>query len=240
MRPRRSSHSPVALLSLVCLAVIAVTASGCPLRDILRIGTPTPLPAPTPPAPVQISALPVYRLIVSDVLADVPSRLIAVYVRVYAKDDARVNVSTNDMTLSLLSGEQGRVFDRARAVQILHRTTLGDADLSYLQGAHAPGGLGGYSQSQLTAVVLNRLFNDTVLSTSNSPVEGYVIVDTLQAVPSLTGASMAITVHAVDDGTPMQATYEIVPPQPRTPIPAAAPAPSQPTPEPVPAASPVS
>ena len=230
----------VTLVSILALAGIAATGSGCPLRDLLRPRTPTPIPTPVPASgPVQITALPVYRLVVSDVLADVPSRLIAVYVRVYAKDDTQVNVSANDISLTLLSGEPGRVFDDPRAVELLHRTTLGDADLSYLQQySHTPGGLGEYTHSELTATVLSRLFSDTVLSSSNSPVEGYVIVDTVQPVASLAGASMAITARRVDDGAPLQATYQIVPPQARSPIPETAASQPAPTAEPTLANSP--
>ncbi len=160
-----------------------------------------------------MNALPVYRLITAEMLADMPSRLIVLYVRMRSNDDESASVRLDDLKLLLPSGEEGRVFDRPRAAELVRRTTLADVSFSYLQDPqHLPGGLSAFDQAQRSRLVLSSLFDNAMLSRS-TPLEGYVVVDTQQPLPSLTDASIGITVHRLSDAAPLRADYIFPAPQ---------------------------
>jgi hypothetical protein len=81
-------------------------------------------------------------LIATPVMADLPSRLVVLQVRIDSTLDRAVSFSPDDVSFVLPSGQRAVVFDRGRAMELLRRTTLGDADLSYAQRSYdyPPGG----------------------------------------------------------------------------------------------------
>jgi hypothetical protein len=154
-----------------------------------------------------MTALPMYRLVTSPELADSPSRLFVIQVRLVATD-AALSVSLDDMTLVLPNGQHGRTFDRARALELLRRTTLVDADLSYLlhNGDHVPGGLSDAARASLRDLVAEHLLTDDAF-TAEQPLVGFVIVDTGVTLLSLDGASLEVVAHRLRDAEPAATVY---------------------------------
>jgi hypothetical protein len=220
-----------------------LSIGGCPL---LR-GTPPPPTAP-PPAPVDasglsISALPVYRLVADPALLDAPSRLLVLHVRLETTDERPSTVWPENSLLTLPGGQHGRVFDRGRAMELLRRTTLADANLAYLQRVegYQPGGFDVWSREQLVDMIMANLLSEGAL-TKATGVRGYVVADVHTPMSSLHGATLDYWAYPLDDSQPAHARYAFggVEAATATPAVAVAAVPAAATPVPaVPAAVPV-
>ena len=214
--------------------------TGCNMQFRPRGYRPTPLPAATP-VPVAagelaISARPAYRLVTTPILADAPSRLLVLQVRVNSGDDRALTLSADDLAIILPTGEQRRVFDRGRALELLRRTTLAEADLSYTRHeGYLPGGVDAAVQPELNALVVSQLLNEGAF-TGGYVVQGYVVVDTGVALVSLDGSSFHAVAYRLSDGVPAQGTYQFGSAATATPTITPLPATQAATAEPIPAA----
>jgi hypothetical protein len=189
---------------------LVLCATGCHFEFKPRGWKPTPLPMPTPVAsgPLAISALPVYRLVTNPVLADAPARLLVIQVRLSSTDDRALSLTPEDLAVVLPTGEPRRVFDRGRALELLRRTTLAEGDLSYVQrDGYVPSGLESAVRPQLTDMVMSNLLTAGPL-TGDYPLQGYVVVDTGVALPSLEGASLEVVAYRLSDAESTRGTYQ--------------------------------
>lgn len=208
------------LVKLLGIIGVSMAAAGCPLRDLLRpraISSPTPMPTDVPRA-LEISALPVYRLHPDPAYLDAPSRLVVLYVRLWVNEDTVASLSLNDFALTLPNGDQGRVFDDARAAELVRRTTFSEVGGDNHPAAgepHPSGGIAPALQPQIRGLVLDSLLREAVLS-PHEPVSGYLVADMQQPLASLAGASLAVTLHRTSDAAPLYAVYEF-PPAPAPP-----------------------
>ena len=211
----------------VPFVAVLVFMAGC---EFLRGKRPPPTAPPSgPPAEageLSVSALPVYRLIVTPMLIDAPSRLLVLQVRFASSADRAMSLSPEDAVLILPSGERGRVFDRGRALELLRRTTLADADLGYMQrpDSYRPGGLD--PSAQLNETVMANLLIDGVYAGGQS-VQGYVVVDTATPLASLQGTTLELYAYRLSDSQPARGSYQFGTPAAATAVPvvaAAAPA----------------
>ena len=169
-------------------------------------------PAPPPPAAgaeLSVTARPAYRLAISPGGADAPSRLLVLQVRLATSDDSALSVAPEDIVLTLPNGEPGRVFDQARAVEVLHRAILADADLSYLQSgsAHPPGGIDDGTRSGLVDIILGNLLSAQAFA-GGQGAQGFVVVDTQVPLTSLAGASLQVVAYRLRDTSPVTAPYQ--------------------------------
>jgi hypothetical protein len=197
-----------------CLGLILVS-NGCIPR---RTATTAPPAAPAtaagaPPAAATVSAftavaVPRYRLVAAPALLDAPSRLVVVQLRMEATGDQRYTVSAGDVTIALPDGTHARIFDRARAGELLRRAILADADMAYRQRPdHVPGGIDAYSSAAFSEMVRNNLLGEGTVS-SGQPVQGYVVIDTGQALTSLDGTSFEVIARRVGDYAPARYAYQ--------------------------------
>ncbi len=183
--------------------------------DVREAWSPASRPpsAPAPPlaagAELSVTARPAYRLAISPGGADAPSRLLVLQVRLATSDDTALSVAPEDIALTLPNGEPGRVFDQARAVEVLHRTILADADLSYLQrgSAHPPGGLDDGTRSGLVDIILGNLLSAQAFA-GGQGAQGFVVVDTQVPLTSLDGASLQVVAYRLRDAAPVTAPYQ--------------------------------
>jgi hypothetical protein len=193
-------------------AVLLSCSTGCNMQFRPRGYRPTPLPQATP-VPVAagqlaVSGRPAYRLIVTPLLADAPSRLLVVQVRINSGDDRALTLASEDISVVLPTGEVRPAFDRGRALELLRRTSLAEADLSYLRnGAYVPGGVDSSILPQLNALVVSQLLPEGAF-TGGYVVQGYVVVDTGVALPSLNGSSLQAVAYRLSDGVPAQGFYQ--------------------------------
>lgn len=173
---------------------------------------PTPLPMPTPlpgaTGPLGISARPAYRLVTNRMLADAPSRLLVIQVRLSSTDDRALSLTPEDLAVVLPTGESRRVFDRRRALELLRRTMLAEGDLSYVhRDDYVPSGMDDSVRPQLTDMIIGNLLSEGPL-TNDYTVQGFVIVDTGVALPSLAGASLEVVAHHLSDSEAAHGTYQ--------------------------------
>jgi hypothetical protein len=215
MRRRRAWGQAGRAIPVGIACAVLVHAAGCTLPDFLSGRSPTPLPPPTPAVDqsggLTVTAVPAYRLIVSPGLADLPSRLLVLQVRMTTTGDAALSVAPDDLTLTLPGGRPARIFDRARAMELVRRTTLGDASLSSLSGNGAanPGGIATDTQSQVADTVMGNLLADGVFIRGQN-LQGFVIADTSTPLTSLDGASLGVTAYRLRDGVAVQTAYQFV------------------------------
>ena len=208
-------------LALQVGAVVAVMAhlSGC---DIVELFTPrpltnyyarpisTPISTPTEVADSQgmiLTAAPIYRLVLDPALANVPSRLMVVQVRVGTIGDAALSVAPADVTLTLPDGEPARILDRARAIEVLHRTMLASA------GTTPTSGVSDSTPLMPAEGLAGNLLSDGVF-TNGQTLHGLLVVDTGAPLVSLDGASVQVTAYRLSDSAPVVLTYQLasVPP----------------------------
>ncbi len=159
---------------------------------------------------VVVRAIPAYRLIISPQLADSPSRLLVLHTRVATYGDDALHFTPSGAHLRLRDDSRASVFDRPRAIALLHRTTPGAVDLSYLDasnGGHRRGGLSKEAQNEIKLLLIDSLLDDADFSRDH-PLDGYLIVDTLHPLPSLDGAVLEVTANRVGDGTPVHHRFE--------------------------------
>lgn len=214
--------------------------TGCNMQFRPRGYRPTPLPAATPlpvaAGELAVSARPAYRLVTSPILADAPSRLLVLQVRVNSGDDRALTLAADDLAIILPTGEQRRVFDRGRALELLRRTTLAEADFSYTrQEGYVPGGVDAAVLPELNALVVSQLLNEGAF-TGGYVVQGYVVVDTGVALASLDGSSFHAVAYRLSDSVPAQGTYQFGSAATATPTTTPLPATQAATAEPIPAA----
>jgi hypothetical protein len=194
----------------VPFVAVLVCIAGCEfLRG--RRGPPT---APPPGPPVEagglsVSALPVYRLIANPMLIDAPSRLLVLHVRFSTNLDRAMSFTPEDTALALVGGERARVFDRGRAMELVRRTTLANADLGYVQNRHSyqPGGLDPSTLSALNELIMTNLLAEGAF-TSGPEVQGYVVIDTGTPVVSLEGATLDLWAFRLSDSQPAHGRYQ--------------------------------
>jgi hypothetical protein len=205
-RRRQDAHWSTAALPL------ALLVAACEMPSFLLRR-----PAPEPPAPLtfepeperalRITALPVYRLVTSPAVADLPSRLVVIQVRMTA-GAAAIQVALDDITVALADGRRGRVLDPGRAREVLRRTILVDADLAYTRTGtqHPPGGLDPRLRPRLAAAVADELFDEAIL-TEGEAAQGYLVVDTEQPLLSLDGAAIEVAAVRFGDPEPVRTAF---------------------------------
>ncbi len=213
-----NAASRTASLGAVALGAVLTSAAGCALPDFFSRTPPTPIAQMTeeanPSADLTVTALPVYRLVTSPALADAPSRLLVIQVRLSSAGGGALSVTPENVALVLPNGERGRVFDRGRAMELVRRSTLADADLSYLRrdGDHLPGGLSEEARSPLSDMVVSNLLTEGAF-TSEQAMQGFVVVDTGVPLVSLDGASIEAVAYRLRDAAPARGAYQFaVPP----------------------------
>jgi len=199
----------------------AAIAVGMLVAGLAACGTKQQPPPPVPEPVVivdtasglSVGAVPAYRLAASPSLADFPSRLLVLNVKVESNAEGVLSVAPEDFTLQLPNGQQGRVFDRARAIEILHRATLGDANLAYLaqSGSHLYGGLSEEARAELNDRVLGQMFTAMVFMKGQA-IQGFIVVDTGTPFASLTGGSLQVVAYRLRDATPVTTVYPFAAP----------------------------
>jgi hypothetical protein len=204
----------------IAAGAVLVCATGCTLPDFLHRRQPTAAAQPAPQAAgwddFIVSAYPAYRLVASPWLADSPSRLLVLQLRLNASGPGALSVTPDDVQLVLANGEHGRIFDRVRANELLRRATLADADLSYLQRAgHPPGGLDEAAQLQLTDMIGRNLLTEGAF-TADQGLQGFVVVDTGAPLSSLDGVAVEVTAYRLSNSAPARGAYRFAsaPPSP--------------------------
>lgn len=159
--------------------------------------------------PVVFAASPAYRLLLGPEWADVPSRLLVLYARIENAGDQPILVRPGEMRFRLPDETSGRVFDRARAVELIRRTDCGVHDLSYVHkppSEYFPGGLHSSIQSRLDDQMLGSLL-DVVDLSPGAAIEGFLVVDAGQPVASLDGALLELVGTRPGDSAPVHETY---------------------------------
>jgi hypothetical protein len=189
---------------MMCLGLALTT--GCVTRQSTT--THGSIPAATA-EDFNVVAVPVYRLVTSPAVLDSPSRLMVVQLRIVSTGEHSYTVAPGDLTVALPDGTHARIFDRARANELLHRTLLAEADMAYLlRPGHVPGGVGTFSAGALAEMVERNLLADGVFS-PGQPLQGYVVIDTGQAMMSLDGASFEVIARRVGDDAPARYAYQV-------------------------------
>ena len=156
-----------------------------------------------------VHALPIYRLVTSETLIDTPSRLLVLQVRLEGTGEASYMFAAQDLVIALPDGTRAHVFDRARAVELLRRTAIAQADFSYLQrGGYVPGGIAGYSRRPLADLVSSRLLTEGTFDAA-TPLQGYVVVDTGAARTTLDGAVVEVVARRMTDSARTRFAYQL-------------------------------
>jgi hypothetical protein len=178
--------------------------------------TQTEAPAATPAAApassiYSISALARYRLVASPEVFDVPSRLLVVQLYLTTNTGETLRFTPEEVVITLPRGDRARVFDQARATELLERTILAEADPTYLApGEPRPaGGIDEYNRPQLTESVRQNLLAASSFNAA-SALNGYIIVDTGEPPTNLDGTAMEVVVHRVEDTTPVRKEFRFV------------------------------
>lgn len=203
--------------SSLMAAIVAVGLASC----VRRPAPPPSATAPPQAAPLTgltVTAIPVYRLIATPVMADLPSRLVVLQVRIDSTLDRAVSFSPDDISFVLASGQRGVVFDRGRAMELLRRTTLGDADLSYAQRSYnyPPGGFDQSAAAQLSDTVTSNLLSEQAF-TNEQAIQGYVVVDTGVPLTTLSGSTVEVVVYRLSDSQPAGGQYQFAAAEPAAP-----------------------
>jgi len=204
----------------IAAGAVLLSASGCSLFRIKPAGGVQPTSAGGFPNDFIVSALPVYRLVVNQALLDLPSRLLVFQLRLSGSQVGVLSVTGDNVQLVLPNGEPGRVFDRGRATELLHRATLADADLAYVRRGAPPGGFDEVRRQQMAESIATNLLSDGVF-TSDQPMQGYVVVDTLTPLASLDGVVFQVTAYRLSDGAAAHGAYRYGPAAPAEAAPAA-------------------
>lgn len=190
--------------------MMMVVAAGCSWLS----NSPTPdsaHPGEPQSADFTVSALPVYRLVSSPALADSPSRLLVVSLRLEGTGEASYAYTSSDLHVILPGGSRARVFDRARALELLRRTTIAEADMTYLlRPDHQAGGIGEFTRSAVADMVAANLLADGPFA-AGRPLQGYVVIDTGTALMSIEGASFEVVARRLGDDAPARYAYQLPP-----------------------------
>lgn len=193
-------------LVAICLAGMA-GIPGCIVREATST-RPGAIPTASPDD-FSAVALPVYRLVASSALLDAPSRLLVVQLRIMSTGDHSYTFTPGDLTVALPDGTHARIFDTARADQLLRRTHLAEADMSYLlRPNHVPGGVATYSSEALARMVESNLLAEGTVA-PGQPLQGYIVIDTGQPMLSLDGTSFEVIARRVGDFAPARYAYQV-------------------------------
>ncbi len=194
----------------IAVVALALGCGACTWLGGGEVRTAPVAPEP-PPAGFFVAAVPVYRLVTSEYLLDVPSRLLVLQVRLESTGSDSFSARVQDLGIVLPDGSPARVFDATRARVLLARTLLGEADLGYLQRAERlPGGISAYSRSALADMVSANLLEEGAFG-PGQPLQGYVVIDTGQALPSLDGAAFELVARRLGDDTPTRYARQLGP-----------------------------
>jgi len=200
---RRRGWRVVAVLLLACVAGGAV---GCVRRRVPAAAAAQP--GAQAASPITVTALPVFRLITTPVLVDSPSRLLVIQVRLSTGSEGAYHFAPDGLVLTLPNGGRARVFDRDRALILLQRTSLAEANLNYLQQPdHPEGGVNPYVRPQLAEMVGSQLLTYGVFG-GGQVLQGYLVVDTGESLMSLDGAAIEVVAYRLSDSTPRRDTYQ--------------------------------
>ncbi len=196
------------LVGAAALAMFVIV--GC-----FRLGSGAPSgsvhPGDIPPGDFTVRALPVYRLVSSPVLIDSPSRLLVVSLRLEATGDPSYAYTASDLHIVLPDGSRARIFDHPRALELLRRAIITEADMSYLlRPGHQPGGISEFTRSALADMVAGNLL-DAGAFASGRPLQGYVVIDTGVALMSIEGASFEVVARRLGDDAPARYAYRLQP-----------------------------
>jgi hypothetical protein len=167
-----------------------------------------PVEVPVERPSLVLSANHVYRLVVGPRWADAPSRLLVVYARLQNAGDQSILFRPEEMRLQLTDGGSGRVFDRARAVELLRRTNFGDPQPPTGEARTITTV---WAEAALDDQVLHSLMDATDLS-PGQVVEGFLIVDAGRPIASLEGAALEVVGTRAGDMAPVRDTYRFVKP----------------------------
>ena len=185
-------------------------------------------PVPGATGPLAMKALPAYRLVTSWTQVDAPSRLLVIQVQLWTTEDRALSLRPENLVLVLPTGQERRAFDHVRALELVRRTTVANGDLSYLYGAgYAPGGLDEYARPQLTSTIASRLLSEGLVNNVYS-TQGYIVVDTVDPLVSLDGATLVGVAQRASDSASVSGAYRFAGTAPTVagvPVAAAAPAP---------------
>jgi len=196
---------------LAALAVLVMFfCVGC-----FRLGSGSPSgtsnPGDIPTGDFTVRALPVYRLVSSPVMVDAPSRLLVVSLRLEGTGDASYAYTASDLHIVLPDGSRARVFDHPRALELLRRAIISEADMSYLlRPGHQPGGISDFTRSAVAEMVAGNLL-DAGAFASGRPLQGYVVIDTGVALMSIEGASFEVVARRLGDDAPARYAYQLQP-----------------------------
>jgi len=196
---------------LACLAGLAILL--CPGCFRLGSGAPsgTSRPGEIPTGDFTVRALPVYRLVSSPMLVDAPSRLLVVSLRLEGTGDASYAVTAGDLHVLMPDGTSARVFDRPRALELLRRAIIAEADMSYLlRPGHHPGGISEFARSAVADMVAGNLL-DAGAFAPGRPLQGYVVIDTGVALMSIEGTSFEVVARRLGDDAPARYAYHLQP-----------------------------
>jgi len=210
---RRGAGRWVEIAALAGLVLVSgLLASGC-VRRVIR-SAPAAAAAPAQPTDFTAHALPIYRLVATPMLIDLPSQLLILQVRLESPDGTSYAFTPRELAIILPDGTHARVFDRPRAFELLRRTTIADADFGYLlRDGHPPGGIAPYSRAAIADMVAGRLLADGLFG-SGQALQGYVVVDVGAARTSLEGAVVEVVATRLTDSVPSRATYRLSAPAP--------------------------
>lgn len=156
----------------------------------------------------RVVTVPVYRLVASPGLLDLPSRLVVLQVRIEGTGDASYAFSPGDLTIVLPDGQRARIFDPARVNELMERTMVAEADMSYLlRPNHVPGGVGKFSSAAIAEMIERNLLGRGSFG-PGQPLQGYVVIDTGQALLSLDGTSFEVVARRQGDDAPARYAYQ--------------------------------
>lgn len=196
------------VLMIVSLGA-ACSLAGCIPRDT---AAQRPQPGVIPAATGEefsAVAVPVYRLVTNPVMLDAPSRLLVVQLRVMSTGSNSYTFTPGDLTVALPDGTHARIFDTARSDQLLRRTYLAEADMSYLlRPDHVPGGVTSYSSSSLASMIAGNLLTEGIVA-PGQPLQGYIVIDTGQAMLSLEGTTFEVIARRAGDYAPARYAYQV-------------------------------
>ncbi|MGD9762877.1 MAG: hypothetical protein AB7V27_04095 [Candidatus Binatia bacterium] len=162
---------------------------------------PTPGEGVGSPVDFAVTAAPVFRLVANPALLDVPSRLLVMRVVLQGTGQSYFGFGLQDFKVAFPDGTTARVFDQPRALELLRRTMIADADMSYLARGEQGGGVSDDVRESYHFMISNKLLSDGSFG-PQQPLEGYVVIDTQQPLMSLSGASLEVVARRVGDDAP--------------------------------------
>ena len=153
---------------------------------------------------VIVSALPAYRLLIGSDEAWHSSRLVVLSTRIETLESSPLHFRPSDVTLTLPDGTTTRALDRQRARALLDRVDVSPSGLPPATDCRLR--VGTAARRDLKRQVGDGLLDEADF-TRDQPLQGYLIVDTQAALPSLDGAELEVVVHRLSDAAPVRQVY---------------------------------